>query len=68
MSVKADQKNGFTLEIPNLSACRSWLGVCFRHHADLLREGDEARVVLVGKQERIIDPDTAGLYMPNYYK
>src|SRR5262249_9478223 len=26
----------------------------FGHHADLLREGDEARVVLVGAQERII--------------
>lgn len=25
----------------------------FRHHADLLREGDEARVVLAGAQERI---------------
>src|SRR6266403_1256089 len=37
------------------SLCRcSWRGGGFRHHADLLREGDEARVVLVGKQERIV--------------
>src|SRR6266513_5078878 len=36
------------------SLCRcSWRGGGFRHHADLLREGDEARVVLVGAQERI---------------
>lgn len=31
----------------------SWLGHRFRHDADLLREGDEARVVLVGAQEGI---------------
>src|SRR6266436_452238 len=36
------------------SLCRcSWRGGGFRHHPDLLREGDETRVVLVGKQERI---------------
>src|SRR6266513_1740838 len=36
------------------SLCRcSWLGGGFRHHPDLLREGDEARIVLVGAQERI---------------
>jgi hypothetical protein len=34
-----------------LPACRSWLGRGYRHHPDLLREGDEARVVLVGTQE-----------------
>src|SRR5437762_397934 len=32
---------------------RSSRGSGFRHHPDLLREGDEARVVLVGAQERI---------------
>src|SRR5438067_12977878 len=37
------------------SLCRcSWRGRGFRHHPDLLREGDEARVVLVGAQERIL--------------
>jgi hypothetical protein len=53
VSVKADQKNGLPSRLPNLSAWRSWLGSGFRHHPDLLREGDEARVVLVGVQERI---------------
>jgi hypothetical protein len=43
-----------TLEIANLSAWRSWLGGGVRHYPDLLREGDEARVVLVGEQERIL--------------
>src|SRR5215831_8662193 len=33
---------------------RDSFGGGFRHHADLLREGDEAGVVLVGAQERII--------------
>ena len=32
---------------------RSWLGGGFRQDPDLLREGDEARVVLVGAQEGI---------------
>ena len=29
-------------------------GAGFRHHPDLLGEGDEARVVLVGARERIV--------------
>ena len=32
----------------------SLLGGGFRHDPDLLREGDEARVVLVGAQEGIV--------------
>jgi hypothetical protein len=37
----------------SLAAECSWLGGGFRHHPDLLREGDEVRVVLVGAHERI---------------
>ena len=44
---------GFIPLPPNCAVRRSGLGSGFRHHPDFLREGDEARVVLVGVQERI---------------
>ena len=39
---------------PNCTVQRSWRGSGFRHDSDLFPEGDEARVVLVGAQERIV--------------
>src|SRR5437588_8019454 len=39
--------------LPRRTLGRSWLRSGFRHHPDLLREGDEARVVLIGAQEGI---------------
>ena len=36
----------------SLAAEGSWLAGGFGHHTDLLREGDEARIFLVGAQER----------------
>jgi hypothetical protein len=40
--------------IRETSPWQSRLGGGFRHHADLLREGDEARVVLIGARERVV--------------
>src|SRR5437660_40648 len=43
-----------TCRTDNRRLWRSLLGGGFRHDPDLLREGDEARVVLVGAQEGIV--------------